>query len=308
MTASSPVRLPFARDRASRAAVVPIVSNFCMLVLKLTVGLISGSIAVLSDAVDSAEDVGASAFDFWSIRISAKPPDEEHPYGHGKAEGIAATAEALLIGAGGLFIFYQALDRLFHGEAEIGVGLGLGAMAATAFVNLSVALYVGRVAKATGSLALAAGTRHLWTNLAQAAAVIIALVLVGLTGRREFDVVAALLLSGFLIFTAGRIIKSALFQIMDVRLPAAEEDIIIDAVLRHGESVSGFHKLRTRRSGRERYVDLHLIVDPHKSMTEIHAVCDAIEDDIVDKLPGAEVTIHVEPDDGRPRQPRPLPR
>jgi cation diffusion facilitator family transporter len=304
MTADSPDRRPFARDRASRAAVVPIVGNSCVLVLKLTVGLISGSIAVLSDAVDSAEDIGASAFDLWSIRISARPPDEEHPYGHGKAEGIAATAEALLIGAGGLFIFYQALHRLINGEAAISVGLALFAMAVTALVNLSVVLHVSRVAKETGSLALASGTRHLWTNLIQAAAVMIALVLVGLTGRREFDAIVALLLSGFLVFSAARIVKSALFQIMDVRLPAAEEDIIIDAVLHHGESVSGFHKLRTRRSGRERYVELHLIVDPNKSMKEIHAVCDAIEDDIVARLPGAEVTIHVEPDDGRPRQPR----
>jgi cation diffusion facilitator family transporter len=304
MTTSPADRLPFARDRASRAAVVPIVANTCVLALKLTVGLISGSIAVLSDAVDSAEDIGASAFDLWSIRISARPPDEEHPYGHGKAEGIAATAEALLIGAGGLFICYQALRRLVNGEAQISVGLALFAMAVTAMVNLSVVLHVSRVAKETGSLALASGTRHLWTNLIQAAAVMVALVLVGLTGRIEFDAVVALLLSGFLVFSAARIIKSALFQIMDVRLPAAEEDIIIDAVLRHGESVSGFHKLRTRRSGRERYVELHLIVDPNKSMKEIHAVCDAIEDDIVALLPGAEVTLHVEPDDGRPRRPR----
>ncbi len=294
----------FLRDRASRAAIVPVISNSVVLVLKLIVGLITGSIAILSDAVDSAEDIGASSFDLWSVRLSAKPADLEHPYGHGKAEGIAAAAEAILIGAGGVFIFYQALHRLTAGEAEIDIGLGIIAMAITAAVNLGVALYVSRAAKATGSVALAAGTRHLFTNLVQAAAVIIALTLVGLTGRREFDAIVALVLSGFLVFSATRIALGASRQIMDVRLPPAEEDVILETILRYGEDVRGFHKLRTRRSGRQRYVELHLIVDAGRSVREMHAICDRIEKDIVEALPGAEVTIHVEPDDGRFRQPR----
>ena len=299
----------FLRDRASRTAIVPVISNSVVLVLKLVVGLITGSIAILSDAVDSAEDIGASSFDLWSVRLSAKPADVEHPYGHGKAEGVAAAAEAILIGAGGIFIFYQALRRLVGGGgAEIDIGLGIIAMAITGAVNLSVALYVSRAAKATGSIALAAGTRHLWTNLAQAAAVIIALALVGLTGRHEFDAIVALILSAFLIFSATRIGLRASSQIMDVRLPPEEEDVILETILRYGEDVRGFHKLRTRRSGRQRYVELHLIVDAGKSVREMHAICDRIEKDIVEALPGAEVTIHVEPDDGRFRQPRQLPR
>ena len=297
----------FFRDRASRAAVVPVISNSVVLILKFTVGLMTGSIAVLSDAVDSAEDIGASLFDLWSVRVSARPADAEHPYGHGKAEGIAAAAEALLIGGGGVFIFIQALRRLVGGEGEVGVGLGIIAMAITAAVNLGVALYVSRAAKATGSLALASGTRHLWTNITQAAAVIIALTLVGLTGRREFDAVVALLLSGFLIFSASRIIMVAARQIMDVRLPSEEEDVILETIIRYGEDVRGFHKLRTRRSGRERYIELHLLVDPTKSVKEMHTLCDQIEKEIVTRLPGADVTIHLEPDDGRFRQPRQRP-
>lgn len=292
------------RDRASQAAVVPVLSNACVLVLKAVVGLMTGSIAVLSDAMDSFEDVGASLFDLWSVRLSAKPADQEHPYGHGKVEGIAATAEGLLIGGGGVFIFYQAIHRLISGQAEIGVGLGLVAMVVTAFVNLGVVIHIARVAKETGSLVLTAASRHLWTNVAQALAVITALVLVGLTGRREFDAIVALLLSAFLVFSAVRIIMGATRQIMDVRLPADEEEVIQGALRRYEEQVVGFHKLRTRRSGHQRYVELHLIVDPKRSVEEIHAVCDGIEQDIEERLPGAEVTIHVEPDDGRPRRPR----
>ncbi|MCJ7831065.1 MAG: cation diffusion facilitator family transporter [Dehalococcoidia bacterium] len=292
------------RDRASRAAVVPVLSNAFVLVLKAVVGLMTGSIAVLSDAMDSLEDVGASLFDLWSVRLSAKPADQEHPYGHGKVEGIAATAEGLLIGGGGVFIFYQAIHRLISGQAEIGVGLGLVAMIVTAFVNLGVVFHIARAAKETGSLVLTAASRHLWTNVAQAIAVITALVLVGLTGRREFDAVAALVLSAFLVFSAARIIMVATRQIMDVRLPLDEEEVIQGALRRYEGQVVGFHKLRTRRSGHQRYVELHLIVDPKRSVEEIHTVCDGIEGDIQERLPGAEVTIHVEPDDGRPRRPR----
>jgi cation diffusion facilitator family transporter len=294
------------RDRASRAAIVPVISNAAVLVLKLVVGIMTGSIAILSDAVDSAEDIGASSFDLWSVRLSAKPADLEHPYGHGKAEGIAAAAEAILIGLGGLFIFYQALNRMLNGEGTIKVGLGIIAMVVTAAVNLSVALYVSAAAKATGSVALAAGTRHLLTNLAQAGAVVLALVLVGLTGIHEFDAAIALVLSAFLIFSASRIAVAAVRQIMDVRLPPEEEDGIMETLLRNGEDVRGFHKLRTRRSGRQRYVELHLLVDPAKSVRQMHDICDRIEREIEERLPGAEVTIHVEPDDGRYRRPRQL--
>ena len=304
MTAADHTVPPFYRDRASRAAILPVISNAFVLVLKTVVGLMTGSIAILSDAMDSFEDVGASVFDLWSVRLSAKPADEEHPYGHGKVEGIAATAEGLLIGGGGLFIFYQAIRRLISGQAEISIGLGLVAMVVTAFVNLGVVFQIVRAARATGSLVLTAAARHLWTNVAQAVAVIIALVLVGLTGRHEFDALVALVLSVFLIVSAGRIIGSATRQIMDVRLPASEEAIVERAVLQYEGFVSGFHKLRSRRSGHQRYVDFHLLVNPDRSVREVHDICDRIERDIRAGLPDTEVTIHVEPDVGRFRQPR----
>jgi cation diffusion facilitator family transporter len=293
-------RLLLSSDLASRAASLALLSNVCLLALKLAVGLITGSIAVLSDGLDSAEDAIASTFALWSVRMSAKPADEEHPYGHGKAEGIAAAGQALLIISGAGFIIFQAVRRLIVGQAEIGVGLGLGAMGVTALVNLGVLLYVARAAKQTESVALMAATRHLWTNIAQAAAVIIALVLVGATGRREFDPIVALLLAGYLIFAAWGIILGAAQQIMDVRLPPDEEEIIQESILRYRGEVSGFHELRTRRSGRQRYVELHLTVDPKRSVEDVHAVCDRIEQDIETRLPGAEVTIHVEPDDNHP--------
>jgi cation diffusion facilitator family transporter len=272
--------------------------------LKLAVGLYTGSIAILSDALDSAEDTVASSFAFVTVRLSARPADVEHPYGHGKAETLAAGGQAILIGGGGVFIIYQAAHRLMVGEADIVLGPGLAAMLVTALANLGVVLFVGRAARATGSLALTSETRHLRTNIAQAVAVMVGLALVGLTSRNLFDPLVALLIAGYLLWTALRIFQSALVQIMDVSLPSSDLDIIEDSILRFRPQIAGYHHLRTRRSGRERYIELHLVVDPGKSIDEVHDVCDRIEEEVERRLPGAVVTIHVEPADGRYLGPR----
>jgi len=293
-------------DLASRAAGLSFSSNFILMFLKLAVGLYTGSIAILSDALDSAEDTIASSFAFITVRVSARPADVEHPYGHGKAETLAAGGQAVLIGGGGVFIMYQAVRRLMVGQADIVLGPGLVTMGVTALANLGVVLFVARAALATGSLALTSETRHLRTNIAQALAVMVGLALVGLTGRNLFDPLVALVLAGYLLWTALRIFQSALVQIMDVTLPASDLDVIEDSILRFRPQIAGYHHLRTRRSGHERYIELHLVVDPRKSVEEVHDICDRIEEEVVRRLPGAVVTIHVEPADGRylgPREP-----
>jgi len=293
-------------DLASRAAGLSFSSNFTLMFLKLAVGLSTGSIAILSDALDSAEDTVASSFAFITVRLSARPADVEHPYGHGKAESLAAGGQALLIGGGGVFIMYQAVHRLMVGQADIVLGPGLGTMGLTALANLGVVLFVSRAARVTGSLALTSETRHLRANIVQAVAVIVGLAMVGLTGRNLFDPLVALILAAYLLWTAFRIFQTALVQIMDVSLPARELDVIEDCVLRFRPEIAGYHHLRTRRSGRERYIELHVVVDPRKSVEEVHDVCDRIEEEVSRLLPGAVVTIHVEPADGRylgPREP-----
>ena len=287
------------RDMATRAASLSFSSNFVLMIVKLAVGLLTGSIAVLSDALDSAEDVAASTFALLSIRVAARPADEDHPYGHGKAESLAAAAQALLIAGGGGFIIFQAVRRLLEADREIVVGPGLVVMAITAVVNLGAAVYVGRVARDTGSLALASDARHLWTNIVQALAVVFGLGLVGLTNRHIFDPIVALALAGYLLWTASQVFLRALEDIMDMSLPMAEVTAIERCLAAHEREVAGFHQLRTRRAGRWRHADLHLVVDPHLSVADVHDVCDRIEADIERRLPGTVVTIHVEPDDGR---------
>jgi cation diffusion facilitator family transporter len=286
-----------------RAATLSFFSNLFLLILKLVVGLISGSIAVLSDALDSGEDLVASAAALFSVSIARRPADLEHPYGHGKVETLAAAVEAGVIGLGGIFIAYQASERIVHGGRDVDVGLGLIAMAVAAVLNTVVSRYVGRAAKATESLALASDAKHLQTNVVQALAVFTALVLVSVTGINLFDPIVALMLAAYLWFAAFGLLRNAVAEIMDVRLPEEDERQVHQSILQHDPQVRGFHHLRSRRSGRLRYIELHLLVDPQRSIQEVHDLCDQIEADIQKRLPGAVVTIHPEPDDGRYRGP-----
>ncbi len=294
----------FRSDLASRAAALSFSSNLTLMILKFVVGILTGSIAILSDAIDSAEDVAASTFTFLSIRLAGQPADEEHPYGHGKAESIAAAGQALLIAGGGAFIIVVAVRRLLERDVEIDTTPGMIALAVTAVVNVAVVLYVGRAARLTGSVALAADTRHLWTNVVQAGAVILALGLVAVTGSTIFDPIAGLLLAAYLLWTAGQVFTAALAEIMDARLPEREEQLIEACLDEHrGGGLRGYHQLRTRKAGRQRYVDFHLLVDPQQTVEAAHALCDTLEAAIQARLPGAVVTIHLEPDDGRFRGP-----
>jgi cation diffusion facilitator family transporter len=287
----------FRNDLASRAAALSFTSNLALMVLKLAVGITTGSIAVLSDAIDSAEDAIASTFAFLSIRWASQPADEDHPYGHGKAESIAAAAQALLIASGAGFIIYQAVSRLIEGDAEIQTTPGLIAMSVTAAVNVGVALYVGRAAKITGSVALHADTRHLWTNVAQAAAVMLALGLVTMTGNEIFDPLFALALAAYLLWTAAQVFLSAANEIMDTSLPEGEQQQIERCLAENRvNGVRGFHDLRTRKSGRQRYIDVHVLVDPEATVSEAHELSDEIEAAICDCLPGSQITVHMEPD------------
>jgi cation diffusion facilitator family transporter len=287
----------FRNDLASRAAALSFTSNLALMVLKLAVGIMTGSIAVLSDAIDSAEDAIASTFAFLSIRWASQPADEEHPYGHGKAESIAAAAQAVLIAGGAGFIIYQAVSRLIQGDTDIQTTPGLIAMSVTAAVNVGVALYVGRAAKITGSVALHADTRHLWTNVAQAGAVLLALGLVALTGNEVFDPLFALALAAYLLWTAAQVFLSAANEIMDTSLPEDEQQQIERCLSEHrSNGVRGFHDLRTRKSGRQRYIDVHVLVDPEATVSEAHDLSDEIEAAICGCLPGAQITVHMEPD------------
>lgn len=298
MSAISAGRRRFAEfDVASRAAFLSVTSNALLMVLKLSVGVAFGSVAVLGDGIDSAEDLFASGLAFFTVRLAQQPADEGHPYGHGKAESLAAMSQAVLIGGGAVFIAVAAIRRFILGGAQISVGPSLVTMCAVAIVNLAVASYALQAARLSGSVAIASDARHLFTNVVQAGAVISGLALVWITGNHIFDPLVALALAAYLLWISFGIVRSALHELIDSALPQ-ETLAALDACLaRESHGMRGYHALRTRKSGREIYIDLHAMIDPDVTVSEAHRLVEDIESDIGEIIPGASVTVHLDPDE-----------
>jgi cation diffusion facilitator family transporter len=286
-----------------RIAAISLATTICLLSLKLILGIISGSIAVLSDAIDSGTDVVGGTAALISVRVATWPADEDHPYGHGKVESISASVAATVVAIGGGFVVFQSVRRLIVGSPEINVGLALAPMLIAAAANAVLTFYMRREARRVRSLALASEATHLQTNVVQAGAVIAGLVVVGVSGLRVFDPLVALGLAAYMGWTAVHLARNALSEVMDVALPDEELRAIHNVITAHEDEIRGFHRLRSRKAGPTRHVDMHLLVDPHSTVEKVHAVCDEIEREISERLPGTTATIHPEPDDGRYRGP-----
>ena len=210
---------PHQSHASTRIAAISLVTTACLLALKLTLGLISHSIAVLGDAVDSGTDLTAATAALLAVRIAASPADEEHPYGHGKVETMSAAVAAAIIGIGGAVVVYQAVRRLVEGVPSINVWVGLAAMVTAAVANVLLAYFMRREAARSHSLALKAESTHLETNVVQAGTIIAGLVLVAATGEDVFDPLVALGLAAYMGWTAVGLVRSVTSEMMDRALP-----------------------------------------------------------------------------------------
>ncbi len=284
-------------DIASRAAALSFFSNTALMVLKLSVGLAFGSVALLSDGVDSAEDLCASGLAFFTVRLALQPEDEAHPYGHGKAESLAAMSQSGLIAGGAIFITVAAVRRMIMSDVQVVVGPSLIAVGITLAVNLAVAAYSLHAAKVSGSIAIASDARHLLTNVVQAATVGLGLALVWLTGSHVVDPIVALLLAAYLLWTSAAIFRAALSELIDTALPDESVNALRACLSNGSYGMRGYHRLRTRKSGREKHIDLHLLVDPALTVSAAHRMVESLEHDIRGAIPGAVVTIHLDPDE-----------
>lgn len=282
-----------------RIAAISLAITATLLIVKLVLGLISNSIAVLSDAVDSGTDLVGGAAALVSVRIAAQPADREHPFGHGKSESISAAVAATVIALGGGFVTFQAVRRLIEGSPDIDVGIGLIAVLIALVANIVMSFFMRREARRSDSTALRAEATHLTTNVVQAGAIIVGLSLVAITDENIFDPLVALGLAAYMGYTAIGLIRTAVNEMMDVALPLEDIRTICDVLVEHRSDVRGFHRLRTRRSGSERQIDMHIMFDADMSVERAHHVADAIDHEIHTRLPGSIVLIHVEPDEGQ---------
>lgn len=282
----------------SGAARLSIIVVIVLIVLKVAVGVITGSLSILAQAVDSFLDLFAVAVAFLAIRFAAKPADEEHPFGHGKAENMAASAQAILIFLAGGFIIYSAVRRIQTGATLELTEAGIGVMLVSVVASIFLSRHLLRVSRATDSLALQANAHNIAADVYSAAAVLVGLLVVRFTGLSIIDPILAILVALFIFKVAYDVLRNSFGGLVDVKLPEAEEDNIKLAITEHfGGEVVNFHKLRTRKAGSQRYVDLHLIMPKDTSLKEAHRICDRLEEDIESKLGNTNVTIHVEPCD-----------
>jgi len=275
-----------------KTARLSIISNCCLIAMKVVAGLISGSVSILSEAIHSGMDLLAAVIAFFSVRLSDTPPDKEHPYGHGKYENVSGVIEAFLIFIAAGWIIYEAVYRIIAPSPVEKVAIGAAVMAVSAVVNILVSRKLYKVAKKTDSIALEADALHLKTDVYTSLGVAVGLLLLWITGWHLLDPLVAIAVALLILWESYKLMKNAFSPLVDTSLSTEENQIIREEISRRGFS---FHKLRTRKSGSFRFAELHLEMPENMELKDVHRICDEIENAIVTRIRNIDISIHVEP-------------
>jgi cation diffusion facilitator family transporter len=281
----------------SGAAALSIASNSVLIALKLAAGAITGSIAIITEAIHSLVDLVASVVAFISVRKADEPADAEHPYGHEKVENLAATIEGILILVGAAVIVYEATHRLVVGASVEHLGIGIAVMGFSLVANLIVSAILSRRAREHDSAALEGDAAHLRTDALTSIGVLVGLGLVEVTGAVAFDSITALLVAAAIVWAGISIIRRSSRILVDEVLPTEEMDRIEAAIAAaRTPEVAGYHKLRARRAGSRRHIDFHVQYHSGTTLERAHELAHQMRASIEHELPHAEVLIHVEPE------------
>ena len=291
--------------RKEKVALLSVVSNSLLVILKLAVGFLIGAVSIISEAIHSAVDLVAALIAMFSVKTSSIPADKRHPFGHGKIENISGTIEALLIFLAAGWIIYEAVKKIRHPEPIEYLGWGVGVMLVSAVFNIVVSSMLFRVARETDSVALEADAWHLRTDVYTSAGVMVSLALIWAGGwifpgvdLAWLDPAAAIGVALLIIKAAYDLTLRSAKDLMDVQLPSQEVNWIRDLILAHRPVIHGFHQLRTRKAGNFRFVEFHLKVDPGMTVEDSHRVTEDLSGKIEGHFPRSSVTIHIEPCDG----------
>ncbi len=286
-----------AHKEITSVARLSIYSNSLLLIMKLAVGILIGSISILSEALHSGIDLLAAIIANYSVKKAGQPADDEHKFGHGKFENVSGTVEAILIFVAAIIILYKSGEKILGNdgfEFEL-IGIGIVVMGISAIVNFYVSSRIMKVAKKAESIALEADAYHLTTDVYTSVGVFIGLILIQITKNPIFDPLLAIIVALIILKASYDLTKRSVSGIMDVKLSDREENIIKSIISEHYSEFAEYHDLRTRMSGAERYVDLHLVVPKNQQVAEAHEFCDHLEKDIMEKIPNLSILIHIEP-------------
>lgn len=279
------------------AAMLSIISNSCLIILKFVAGFISGSISIISEAVHSLSDLLASFLAFFSVIKSSAPPDADHQYGHGKYEDMSGLIEGFLIILASFYIVYEAIKKIISGNYELAdTNLALFVMMLAVITNLFVSMYLFKTAKKYDSIALFADAEHLRTDIYSSFAVFAGLLIIKTTGIHIFDPIFAIIVAVFILNAGFQICKKSANNLLDGTLPTNENEIIKNILeFYEKEADIRFKNLKTRKSGMNREIEITIMMSPDKTIKEGHIICDEIEQKISSHLRNTSLLIHIEP-------------
>ncbi len=294
------------QQRKERVAMLSVASNTTLVVFKLIVGAVIGSVSIISEAIHSGMDLLAAIIAMFSVKKSHLPADEDHPFGHGKIESISGLIEAILIFIAAFWIIFESLKKMTSAGGEIeSPGWGVGVMFLSAVLNFMVSQRLFAIGKEADSIALQADAWHLRTDVYTSVGVMVSLGIIWISHFffidpriHWLDPVAAIFVAAIILKAAYDLTAQAVGDLMDVTLPPDEERWIRDVIKTHRPEIHGYHQLRTRKAGNFRFVEFHVKVDPQMTVDASHNITRKLKHVIMDKFPASTVTIHVEPCDG----------
>lgn len=290
-------QLKGSEEAAKRSAArLSILAVAFLIALKAVTGFLTGAISIWASLLDSVMDVIASLINFVAVRAASRPADEDHAYGHGKAESLAGLVQTLVIAASGIYLITEAVNRLMYPRPLRSEWIGIGTMLVAIAVSISLMIRLRRVARETESPALRSDAMHYVTDIYTNAGALLALLIVVVTGRTIADPIISILIAIYILRSAVYVSRESIDVLMDRRLPPDVDEQIAEIVSRyHDQGVLGFHDLRTRRSGAQKFIDLHLEVERDKRLEEAHAVTVKVLRAIEKEIPRAHVHIHTDP-------------
>jgi cation diffusion facilitator family transporter len=283
------------RHHLTRFAWLSIAAAVATIAIKAGAWWLTGSVGLLSDALESIVNLVAAAMTLWMLALSARPPTEEHAYGYSKAEYFASGLEGALIFAAALAIAWTAIDRLLHPQPLERVGLGLGLSLVASVINFVVARVLLKAASRYRSIALEADAHHLMTDVWTSIGVVVAVGTVALTQWNWLDPVIALAVAANIIFTGFSLVRRSALGLLDRSLPGEQRAAIESVLQRHREDGIDFHALRTRAAAGRSFVSVHLLVPGAWTVQHAHDVAEQIEREITNAVPGTSAFTHTEP-------------
>ena len=262
-----------------RATIVSSLTATILIIIKLAVGLLSGSVAVLASAIDSILDLIVSAFNYFAINKAEKPADEQFNYGRGKVEALAAVIEGTVITMSGIFIFYESIKKAYRGEIVSHLTPSVIVMVISLILTVALVMFLNFVAKKTDNMVIKADALHYKTDIFSNGIILISLVVIQLTDFYLIDSIMGVAISIYIIYSAYEIIKDGVYMLLDAAL---DEEIVqnIKDIIKNEKLVNDYHFLKTRKSGNTNFVDVHLVFDTDISLLEAHRAADRVEDNI----------------------------